>query len=152
MAATLQKSRWPSGPSRDNPLVLLLPRPPAPILRVLMSVTATPLRIRRRLRRSKRLGLSVPVRVHGTNVFGEPFHEFTDVISVSAHGALVALGSVVEKGQTILVENRSTREEQEFRVVYVADAQEGKYRVGIEFLHGPVDFWRIYFPPVRGRD
>lgn len=121
-------------------------------MKVLMSVTAMPLRVRRRLRRSKRLGLSVPVRVHGTNLFGEAFHEFTEVLSVSAHGALVALGASVEKGQTVLVENRSTREEQEFRVVYVADALEGKYRVGIEFLHGPVDFWRIYFPPVRGRE
>jgi len=117
-----------------------------------MSVsTAQPPRVTRHLRRSKRLGLSIPVRVHGQNVFGEPFHEFTEVVSVSAHGAMVALAANVEQGQTLLVQNRSTNEEQEFRVVYVSAVQNGKWRVGIEFLHGPVDFWRIYFPPLRGR-
>jgi hypothetical protein len=115
-----------------------------------MSVTAPPFKLIRRLRRSKRLRLSIPVRVHGTNGFGEPFHEFTEVLSVSAHGAQVTLGTGLAKGQTILLENRNTQEKQEFRVVYVAPAQQGKYKVGIEFLHGPINFWRVYFPPSRG--
>ena len=70
---------------------------------------------------------------------------------MSAHGGLLALGATVQKGQVILVENRSTKEEQEFRVVYVKGPQDGKWRVGIEFAHVPVDFWKIYFPPLDAR-
>src|SRR5579862_2237679 len=56
-------------------------------------------------------------------------------VSVSAHGGLLALGTTVQKGQAILVENRNTWDEREFRVVYVTRPQDGKCRVGIEFVH-----------------
>jgi hypothetical protein len=113
-----------------------------------MSSAALRPKLARRLRRSKRLGLSVPVKVYGKDAFGQPFREFTQMLSVSAHGGLLALAASVEKGQTILVENKSTQEEQEFRVVHVSQPHDGKWRVGIEFVGAPVDFWRIYFPPV----
>lgn len=90
----------------------------------------------------------MPVRVFGRDKLGEDFREFTHTVSVSAHGGLLALGAPVQKGQTILIENRNTREEQEFRVVHVARRQDGKWRVGIEFAHVPVDFWKMFFPPL----
>jgi 2'-5' RNA ligase len=107
----------------------------------------------RRLRRSKRIGLAVPVRVCGRDAFNESFREFTYVVSVSAHGGLLALAARIERGQTILVQNRNTQEEQEFRVAHVTRPHqgEGKWRVGIEFAHGPVDFWKIYFPPFNAK-
>jgi len=99
------------------------------------------------MRRSKRLGLAVPVKVYGQDVFGEPFREFTRMLSVNADGGLLALADRIQKGQAILIENRNTREEQEFRVVHVGQLQDGKWTVGIEFVHGAANFWRIYFPP-----
>jgi hypothetical protein len=78
---------------------------------------------------------------------GEPFREWTRTLSVSANGGLLALAATVEKGQTLLVENKSTRKEQECRVVYVGRGQNGKWSVGIEFTHVAADFWDIHFPP-----
>lgn len=117
-----------------------------------MNATAASLKPRRQFRRSKRLGLSFPVHVYGANASGEAFQERTEVISVSAHGALLALSASVQQGQTIVVENKGTRKQKEFRVVYVGSARHGKSRVGIEFVHGPADFWGIYFPEVRSNE
>jgi hypothetical protein len=71
------------------------------------------------------------------------------MLSVNAHGGLIALTTSVEKGQTILVENSNTREEREFQVVDVSPARDGKWHVGIEFANVPTNFWRIYFPPIN---
>jgi hypothetical protein len=71
------------------------------------------------------------------------------MLSVNAHGGLIALVAAVEKGQTILVENRNTREEREFRVVDVGSARNGKWHVGIEFTSVPTNFWKIHFPPIN---
>lgn len=117
-----------------------------------MSATAVPMKVRRQFRRSKRLGLSFPVSVRGQDALGEAFHEFTEVVSVNAHGALLALAANVQKGQTLVVENKRTRKEEECRVVYVGSAQQGKSKVGIEFVKGPADFWGIYFPQARASD
>lgn len=114
-----------------------------------MSATAVPMKVRRQFRRSKRLGLSFPVSVRGQNALGEAFQESTEVVSVNAHGALLVLAANVQKGQTIRVENKRTRKEEECRVAFVGSAYQGKARVGIEFVNGPADFWGIYFPQVR---
>ncbi|HXJ16279.1 MAG TPA: hypothetical protein VNM68_03680 [Candidatus Polarisedimenticolia bacterium] len=100
------------------------------------------------MRRSKRLGLSVPVKVYGQNVFGESFREFTRMLSVNAYGGSLALAARLQKGQTILLENRNSREAQEFRVVHVGQLRDGKWTLGIEFVHGAANFWQIHFPPV----
>ena len=113
-----------------------------------MNPSAPVIKLGRHLRRSKRLGLAVPVQVFGQDVFGESFCEFACMLSVSAHGGLLALAARVQRDHRILVVNRNTREEQEFRIVHVSPAQNGKWRVGIEFVHPPVNFWQIYFPPL----
>jgi hypothetical protein len=113
-----------------------------------MNLSVPQTKLGRQLRRSKRLALSVPVQVHGRDVFGEAFHEFATMRSVNAHGGLLALAARVQTGQTILVANRNTGQEQEFRVVYVGPPQNGKWAVGITFAHRPVGFWQIYFPPL----
>ena len=113
-----------------------------------MSPSDPPIKLGRRLRRSKRLGLSVPVRVYGKDGSGEAFRELTRTISVDANGASLALVATVQEGQTILVENTKTREEQECRVVHVGSAPDGKWEVGVAFAHIAVDFWSISFPPL----
>jgi hypothetical protein len=100
----------------------------------------------RELRRSKRLGLSVPVHVLGQDVFREFFDEFTRMLSVNAHGGSLALAAKVEKGQRILVVNRRTGEERECRVAHVASLKDGKWIVGIEFAEPVENFWKIHFP------
>jgi hypothetical protein len=93
----------------------------------------------------------VPVRVYGKDIAGEPFRELTRMLSVNANGGLLALAATVQEGQTILVENRYTREEQECRVVHVGREQDDKWEVGIAFAHVAADFWRISFPPLIKR-
>jgi hypothetical protein len=89
----------------------------------------------------------VPVHVYGKDMFGDSFREFTRVVSVSVHGGLLALAARVQKSQVILFVNRNTREEQECHVVYLGPLQDGKWTVGIEFVHPAADFWKIHFPP-----
>jgi hypothetical protein len=100
----------------------------------------------RQLRRSKRLILSVPVHVFGKDVFRESFNEFTRMVSVNAHGGALALAAKVEKGQGIVLVNKSTGEERECRVVHVGSLQNGKWTVGIKFAEPVENFWKINFP------
>lgn len=116
-----------------------------------MNRLAPSIKFGRARRRSKRLGLSVPVQVYGLNACGESFREFTRMLSVNAYGGLLALAARVEKGQTILVVNRTTRREQDCRVVDVGPAQNGQWSVGVTFAHPTEDFWQIYFPPTVSR-
>ena len=116
--------------------------------RHLTIVSTTKVQTERRARRSKRVKLALSVLVHGKTSAGEAFRELTGTLSLSAHGGLLALAANVQKEQTILVENRNTRKEQECRVAYIGPSQNGKYLVGFEFIGAATDFWRIYFPPV----
>jgi PilZ domain-containing protein len=102
----------------------------------------------RRMRRSKRVKLSVSVVVHGKAVSGETCRELTRTLTLSAHGGLLTLAANVQKEQTILVENKHTRKQQECRVVYVSPGQHGKWSVGVEFTREATDFWQICFPPL----
>jgi len=101
----------------------------------------------RQLRRSKRLGLSIRVHVFGQDIFLESFNEFTHMLSVNAHGGALALAARVGPGQSILLVNKSTGEEQECRVVDVGSLQDGKWTVGIELVEPSAKFWKINFPP-----
>jgi hypothetical protein len=102
----------------------------------------------RRVRRSKRIGLSVPVVVQGTDGRGAPFRELTRAGGLNANGAQLTLSCAVELGQTISVTNQNTALTQECRVANRGTEQDGKWKVGVEFT-GPADgFWEIYFPPL----
>jgi hypothetical protein len=71
-----------------------------------------------RLRRSKRLPLSIPVRVYGRTPNDHPFRDVTVTTMVSAHGGAFPLVPRVKRGQAILLVNSITEEEQKCRVVY----------------------------------
>lgn len=70
------------------------------------------------------------------------------MLSLSANGGTVALAARVVPGQTILLVNEATRQEQECRVVYVGPWEDGKAKVGIAFMQPAPDFWQVSFPPV----
>ena len=96
------------------------------------------------LRRSQRVVLSVAITVTGKGETG--FSEETRTLVVNAHGALIALATKVEKGDTILVKHRATQEEQVCKVIYLGPKAEGKIQVGIEFRQPAPEFWHIQFP------
>lgn len=99
-------------------------------------------------RRSQRVILSLPITVRVEDTAGGgSFEEVTTTLVVNAHGALIALAAKVEKGQTLRLTNRSTREHQLCHVVYVGKPVGGKTEVGIEFKDPAPEFWHIVFPP-----
>jgi hypothetical protein len=101
----------------------------------------------KRRRRSRRLSLHVPVRVSGLDKDKNPFREEMPMLSVNAHGGLLALRAKVERGQRIFLVNTNTQEERECRVVYLGREFFGRRKVGIEFTNPASNFWRASFPP-----
>ena len=99
-------------------------------------------------RRSQRVIVNVPVTVScaGGNKY-VAFQEETQTLVVNAHGAMFALAASVAKGQTLIVKNRVTEEDQECKVVYLGPVSGGKTQIGVDFTSNAPDFWRIAFPP-----
>ena len=86
------------------------------------------------------------MHVFGQDIFLESFNEFAHMLSVNAHGGALALAARVQRGQRILVVNKSTGQEQEYRVVDVGSLQNGKWTVGIELSEPVANFWKVNFP------
>lgn len=97
-------------------------------------------------RRSKRLPLSIPVRVYGRTPDNRPFRDITMTKAVSAHGGLMPLAPKVKRGQTVLLVNSITEEERECRVVFVQSKLRGPRRVGLQFTDLKGDFWHVFTP------
>jgi hypothetical protein len=102
-------------------------------------------------RRSKRLKLIVPVEVIALQGESEAFREATEMLSVNAHGGLVALAANVQPGQSLRLVNQRTTEQQDCRVVSVGSNHGGKCNVGLEFVSPAANFWKISFPPMVSR-
>ena len=118
--------------------------PLSPEARLIRMVAANMLKARRR---SKRLHLRIPVDVYGRNWRTGAFREETATELVNAHGGLVALTTRVGPGETFLVVNKATQEEQQCRVVYVEPLEGLKKKVGFALLLSAPNFWRANFPP-----
>jgi hypothetical protein len=97
-------------------------------------------------RRSMRVLLSVPINVTGKTRNNEDFSEDARTLVVNAHGALISLAAKVAPDQKIVMSNKSTRNSQECRVVYVGNAPAGKVQMGLEFISPCPSFWQIDFP------
>jgi hypothetical protein len=96
-----------------------------------------------RHRRSKRLELSIPVRVYGRTADNRPFRATTETNAVSVHGGVLPLKAKVKPGQTLLLVNVVTEEERECRVVYVRSNLWSR-KVAVEFMNSSGDFWHVY--------
>ena len=107
--------------------------------------TKTTLRLKGR--RSQRIDLSVSVVVHRPRNEGPQFSENTKTLVVSAHGALLALKGMVAPRQRLLLQNTSSGEQQECRVVSVNKEPAGPPTVAVEFAKPAPSFWRVAFPP-----
>lgn len=98
-------------------------------------------------RRSQRVELNVPVVVYRSLREGPRFYENTQTLVVSAHGALVTLTDLVAPRQRLLLQNPSSGQNLECRVIAVNKQQIGPPQVALEFLRPTPSFWQIAYPP-----
>ncbi|HSZ18854.1 MAG TPA: hypothetical protein VK770_03625 [Candidatus Acidoferrum sp.] len=93
-------------------------------------------------RRSRRWALDVSVYVYGHGPGKEPFHEEAHTLNVNADGALLLLGAPVEKGQTLLLTNQLTQQEQDCRVIFLGTQHSRTVEAGVAFQETNPDFWQ----------
>ena len=98
-------------------------------------------------RRSQRIELNVPVVVYRAAGEGPQFSESTKTLVVSAHGALIALTDMVAPKQRLRIQNPTSGENLECRVISVRNSNIGPPRVALEFTRATPGFWRIAYPP-----
>jgi hypothetical protein len=98
------------------------------------------------MRRSQRILATVPLTVTGESLTGF-FVEETNTLVINAHGALLTLFERTPPGQLLRLKNNKTSEEEACHVVFLALAEQGGHKVGVEFARPDADFWHIAFPP-----
>ena len=100
-------------------------------------------------RRSSRLCFEMPVRIYICRENEEPIFEESKTLTVNAHGALLALTTPVEFGQTLQIINSRTQIKIECRVCrFGMRYPTGLTQVGVEFLAMSPTFWDIPNPPL----
>lgn len=98
-------------------------------------------------RRSQRVVLAVRIVVSGTSAVGGAFAEETVTIVVSAHGAMIQLRQLVQKGQMLGIRNAATTEGLTCKVIDVSVGSGGQPEIGVEFNEPNPHFWHVSFPP-----
>jgi PilZ domain-containing protein len=98
-------------------------------------------------RRSERVIVDVPIAIRGESSDHRPFQEETFTVTVSAHGALVMLGTKVAVGQKVTLLNPANWDEREAKVAYMGREHAGLAQVAIEFTKAAPEFWPISSPP-----
>jgi hypothetical protein len=98
-------------------------------------------------RRSQRVLMKFPIRVSGQTGAAPAFEEEAHTVAISAHGALIALGAAVYRGQRLTLSNVQTRAALECVVAHIDRFQGEQIQVGIEFMLPNPTFWRVAFPP-----
>lgn len=84
----------------------------------------------------------VALLVYGSDAEKQPFHEEATTIDVNERGCLIAVESLVSRGQRLFLTNTINQAEQECRVVHVARRSHGKTCIGVEFVRASPNFWR----------
>jgi hypothetical protein len=97
-------------------------------------------------RRNMRVMLSVPLRVHGIDADGATFAVETKSHTVSLHGASIELEQAVAFGDILILENETTKETVEGKVVTIKRSRDAKTYVGVEFTDFDLNFWHMAFP------
>ena len=100
-------------------------------------------------RRSERSPLALPITVRGVALDAKPFQEEAFTLSVSAHGALLALANTVTLGQALFLRNPQTQEEVGAWVTRFGNPRGGLAQVGVELVHPDPDFWFASPPPAK---
>jgi len=97
-------------------------------------------------RRTVRVNLRVPLRVHGRSINGERFTVLTHSHTMSLHGGSIELELAVELGETLQLENGRTQEVADGKIMTIRRSRDGKTYVGIEFISQEINFWHMSFP------
>jgi hypothetical protein len=97
-------------------------------------------------RRTVRVMLSIPLKVHGISTDGDVFAVETKSHTISMHGASLELEFPVQLGDVLTIENELTHEQIEGRVATLKKTREGKMHVGVEFTDLEINFWHMVFP------
>ncbi|MGB0034310.1 MAG: hypothetical protein WBP79_02405 [Candidatus Acidiferrales bacterium] len=98
-------------------------------------------------RRSERVLIDVPLIVRGEAADKKSFREETFTLTVSAHGALVVLGSKVELGQKVVLQKLKSTDECEATIAFLGPPYAGLSTVGLQFAKPAPEFWPISSPP-----
>jgi len=98
-------------------------------------------------RRSQRVLMQVPVRIHGKDSQGNSFDEETETLAINAHGALILVNARLTSGGKVMMQHKRTQEEQECHVVFLGPVRAGRAEIGLEFSEARPGFWRVAFPP-----
>lgn len=98
-------------------------------------------------RRSRRIWLTMPIRVSCWLMERLAWTEETSTLVVNAHGALILLSHEVAVGQVLRIGRLRSDMERKCRVVMIGVKASGMYEVGIELLEPSNDFWRVDNPP-----
>jgi hypothetical protein len=98
-------------------------------------------------RRSQRMSIQVRIRVERDAKGDSPLCEETRTLTVNMHGALITLQAKPQVHEILRVQNTSTHETQEAKVVFVCGAKDGTSNVGLEFTKPNPSFWHVTFPP-----
>jgi hypothetical protein len=93
-------------------------------------------------RASERIPMRVPVVIYGFAGKGGAFHEDTETVIVNSSGALVTLKAKLALGDTVFLMHKSSRQDQEVRVVYLDAYSDRETRVGLAFKKPIADFWK----------
>jgi len=99
-------------------------------------------------RRTPRGSLNILVYVYGHGPSQDPFHEEAHTLRVNANGAVLLLSVPVQMGQTLLLTNSLTGQEQNCRVVSLGTRRSRTIEATVEFPGANSGFWRI--PPAPG--
>ena len=97
-------------------------------------------------RKNPRWALDVAVYVYGHEPGGEPLHEEAHTLNVCANGALLLLSIPVQTGQTLLLTNELTGEEQHCRVVFLGAQHSRTVEAGVAFAGDYPEFWQVHGP------
>jgi hypothetical protein len=98
-------------------------------------------------RRSQRVAARIRVVVTRRGGQNPTLSEETYSLVVSAHGGLIVLKMDVQPGETLILRNQMSNEEQLIRVVRVSEKEPSGNPVAIEFVYPTPSFWQIDSPP-----
>ena len=99
-------------------------------------------------RRSERLMLTIPLRIHGVDSRGVEFFEEARTLTLNRHGARILIARPLVGGQTVHLTNLLSRKEADFRVVGpVAPRTDKGGEWGVECIDHKASIWGIQFPP-----
>jgi hypothetical protein len=115
-------------PSQKTPVSSALPFPATSVKKIPRS--------------GERIPMRVPVVIYGFAGNTGAFHEDTQTVTVNPSGALVSLKTKLAMGDTVFLIHKSSREEQEVRVVYLDTYSDRETRVGLAFKKPISDFWK----------